>query len=71
MAEHLIGRPLTEPELQLARLHPKQVLQETVSGNDEEVISKLDEVDLARLRQLAVVKEIQAFLQAENENLPA
>lgn len=45
VAEHLIGRPLTESELQLARLHPKQVLQEAVSGNDEEVIPVLVEND--------------------------
>jgi hypothetical protein len=71
VAEHLMGRPLTEPELKLARLHPKQVLQEAMPGNDVEMISKLNEDDIARLRQLAVVKEIKSFLQPENENLPS
>jgi len=73
VAEHLIGRSLTKPELQLARLHPKQILQEAMSGNYNyrKVISKLNKEDLARLRQLKVVKEIQSFLQAEKDSLPA
>lgn len=69
VAEHLMGRPLTEKELKSARLHPKQVLQEAITGKDLDVISKLNSDDISRLNQLAIFQEIKSFLQPEKERI--
>ncbi len=77
VAEHLIGRHLTEPELESARLRPKQFLQRELQSASNKthilntVISKLDESDLEKLRQLPEFQEIQSFLQAEKDSLSA
>lgn len=77
VAEHLIGRHLTELELESARLRPKQFLQRELQSASNKthilntVISKLDESDLEKLRQLPEFQEIQSFLQAEKDSLSA
>jgi len=69
VAEHLIGRPLTEHELKSAHSSPKKVLQEAISGNYFELISELNNDDISRLNQLAIFKEIKSFIQQENRNI--
>jgi len=69
VAEHLMGRPLTESELKSARLRPKQVLQAVITGKDFDLMAKLNNDDISRLKQLAIFKEIQLFLQPEPESI--
>jgi hypothetical protein len=69
VAEHLMGRPLTENELKSARLRPKQVLQTAMTGKDLDFIAKLNSDDISRLNQLAIFQEIKSFLQPEKENI--
>jgi hypothetical protein len=62
VAEHLLDRSLTQEELESARLHPKQFLKDNQVRDTSELIHKLDDDDIAKLKQLSTFKELQSFI---------
>lgn len=65
VAEHLLNRPLTQAELESARLHPKQFLKDNQVPNTFELIHKLDGDDIAKLNQLRIFKELHSFIDTK------
>jgi len=62
VAEHLLNRSLTQEELQSACLHPKKFLKDNQMRDISVVIHKLDDDDIAKLKQLSIFKELQSFI---------